>query len=167
VTDYAGFELTFEEGEISFLFQFEPGERWSDEETAAIRRATRKMGEFLVAYPHRRELRLTSISVRADDDLESTFFKGRLPEGVALLDPFVRSAGLVGVPEEGSLPLLAGLSPKLPREKAVFARRGLVIYGEPQPKPDEPSRITRMTVFLPLESGETTDEYEDEEDSGD
>lgn len=157
VADDAGFELDFEDGEISFLFEFE-SMRWSDEETAAIRRATRNMGEYLAANPQRRQLPLSSISVSIDDDRESTFYKGKLAEGVALFDPFMVSAGRVGMVEEGSLPLLAGLSPDIPSEQARSPAKGLVLYGERNPKPGKPSRVTRMTVFLPESPGDVAQE---------
>jgi hypothetical protein len=147
-SDEIAFELAFEGGEIAFLFQFDSA-RLSDEEVMAVRRATRNMGEYLAAYPQRRELPLSSITVRIDEDKESTFYKGKLAQGVALFDPFLISAGRVGMIEEGSLPLLAGLSPNTPTEQARFPEQGLVLYGEREPKPGTPSRVTRMTVFLP------------------
>lgn len=168
-TDDAGLELVFEEGEIAFLFQFE-STRWTDEEGAAIRRATRDLGAYLAAYPHRRALPLTSISVRVDDDKESTFYRGKLVEGVALFDPFRESALRVGGVEEGSLPLIAGLGPNNPRETASFPRRGLILYGARDPHPGTPSRVTRMTVFLPASSSGSADgdvEPEDAEETED
>jgi len=165
-SDDAGLELVFEEGEIAFLFQFEDM-GWTDEEGIAIRRASRDLGAYLDAYPQRRSLPLTSITVRVDDDKEATFFQGRLAEGVALFDPFLESAGRVGSIEEGALPLIAGLNPNNPRETASFPKRGLILYGARDPHPGTPSRVTRMTVFLPKPSGEATDEIEDEGEAED
>ena len=168
-SDDAGLELIFEEAEIAFLFQFE-SMRWDDEEGRAIRRASGDLKGYLAAYPHRRGLPLTSITVRIDDDRESTFYQGKLAEGVALFDPFLVSAGRVGMVEEGSLPLIAGLNPNNPRETATFPKRGLILYGERDPKPGTPSRVTRMTVFLPASSDgaeETEADGEDESQGGD
>jgi hypothetical protein len=147
-SDEVAFELAFEGGEIAFLFPFDSG-RLSDEEVTAMRRATRNLGDYLAKYPHRRELLLSSITVRIGEDKESTFYKGKLVQGVALFDPLLVSAGRIGMVEEGSLPLLPGLTPNTPTEQARFPEQGLVLYGERAPKPGTPSRVTRMTVFLP------------------
>ncbi|MCK6458721.1 MAG: hypothetical protein L6Q95_02355 [Planctomycetes bacterium] len=159
-SDDAGLELIFEEAEIAFLFQFE-SMRWDDAEGQAIRRASGDLEGYLAAYPDRRGLLLTSITVRVDADRESTFYKGKLAEGVALFDPFLESAGRVGPVEEGSLPLIAGLNPNNPRETASFPKRGLILYGARDPRPGTPSVVTRMTVFLPASPGDTTDEAGD------
>jgi hypothetical protein len=164
VTDDLALELSYEGGELALLFKLEPG-RMDDEEANALKRATRDLAGYLSAYPHRRDLALASISVRCDEDPESTFYKGRLAEGVALFDPFLRSMGSVGaIPDDRAfLPMLAGLTPNTPREKAAFPARGLVLYGEREPKPDAPSRVTRMTVFLPMSAdGDDEDAGEDE-----
>lgn len=144
----AGLTMFVASDEIAFLFQFGSA-RLSDEEVMAVRRATRNMGEYLTNYPQRRELPLSSITVRIDEDEESTFYKGKLAQGVALFDPLLISAGRVGMVGEGSLPLLAGLTPNTPTEQARYPAQGLVLYGEREPKPGKPSRVTRMTVFLP------------------
>jgi hypothetical protein len=162
-SDDAGLELIFEEAEIAFLFQFE-SMRWDDAEGQAIRRAPGDLKGYLAAYPARRSLPLTSITVRVDEDKESTFYKGKLAEGVALFDPFLESAGRVGAVEEGSLPLIAGQNPNNPRETASFPKRGLILYGARDPRPGTPSVVTRMTVFRGASSRAAADEALDAEE---
>ncbi len=147
-SDHVGLELVFEHGELSFLFLYEENPR-SDEECQALRRATRDLPAFLAGDPHRRELRLASLSVRAGDELDSTFYRGRLAPGIALLDPLLESIARIGIPEDSRPPMVAGMSPDLPSEKACYPARGLVLYGEREPRQDRPSRVTRITLFAP------------------
>lgn len=148
VSDSVGLELIFERGEMSLLFLYDESPR-EDSEVEALRHATRDLQSFLAGSPSRRELRLASVTVAADDDFEATLFQGELAPGIHLLDPLLESVARLGVPEDRRPPMLAGASPNLPRERAVFPDQGVVLYGEPTPSADRPSRVTRISIFVP------------------
>jgi hypothetical protein len=151
VSDETGLELVFEDGELALLFLYEVNPR-SDEECTALRAATRDLPAFLAKYPERRDLRLASVTVAADESRDATFFQGALALGVRLLDPLQESVVRVGcLPDDERPPMLAGMSPNVPRQRACFPELGLVLYGEDEPPPEQPSRVTRISLFLPEE----------------
>lgn len=151
VADQMGIELEYADGELGLLFLYETNPR-DDDEVDAWRSAPRDLATFLAGNEFRRGMLLASITVVADGKRESTFHQGALACGVKLLDPLLESVARMGVlPSRERPPMLAGMSPNLPREKACFPDLGLVLYGEAEPDPETPSRVTRITLFLPRE----------------
>lgn len=148
VSDSTGLELIFEGGEMVCLFLYETSPR-EDEEVEALRHATRDLSGFLAGNPARRELRLASVTVAADDDFEDTLFQGELAPGIHLLDPLLESVARLGEPDDRRPPMLAGASPNLPRERVVYPDQGVVLFGENEPSSERPSRVTRISIFVP------------------
>lgn len=146
-SDDIGYELVFARGELAFLFLLGSDGRKFD--TDLMRPGMRDLPKLLANHPEFRELRLASLTIAAGESREESFFQGRFDGSIGLFDSMYEAAGRIGIPDEERPPMLAGLSPSLPRTIFHFAERGLVLYGD---RPDgaaadEPWRILRITLY--------------------
>jgi len=148
-SDEVGLELIYERGQLALLFLVDP-ECLTRLGGAGLRPAAVDMAASLEKNPCLRDLRLSSLSVRAGSDAESSFFQGMSDAGVKL---WGGRAELIkhGTPGGGGGHILAGMNPNNPREQFHFDS-GIAIYLKP-PENGDPAlaRVQRITVFPPVE----------------
>jgi hypothetical protein len=147
--DSIGYELVFSGGEMAFLFVLDPQIRSIGLDT--LQSGRRDLIEAIGAHPELRDMRLSSLTVGARTGSTDSAYAGKLATGsVGLFGKMADAVVELGVPSEGTIPLLAGASPRSPETELFYPERGVVLEG--RGKLVEPDCvITRMTIFEPQE----------------
>lgn len=149
--DELGYELVFERGQMAFLFVLDDERRRSDSELLLA--GQRRLPPFLDEHPSLGEMRLWSLTVAAGEDREASLYQGRVLDSAGLFDPSTDLMVKLGIPSEGSRPMLAGASPKREPCALLYLDDGLLISGDNEGELEPGAfRITRLTIFTPYDS---------------
>ena len=145
ISDETGFELTYKEKQVAFLFLVTP----SCQKTIGpgdLIRSIPKLQAFLDKHPPCKNLPLTSLAVSAGPNEGKTFFKGTTDKGVRLFDPTPKTFGH-GVAEDGYARLMAGLSPNDPPDRIEYKSGISFHYDRGTTGKLEDTKILRITIF--------------------
>jgi hypothetical protein len=145
--DGIAYELVFAGGEMAFLFVLDAMPQ--SVELGTLKQGQRELTKVLAAQPVLRDMRLASLTVALRRGETRSLYAGKLSSPPLGLSGRMSDAVVeLGVPGEGSTPMLAGASPRQPASRLEYPDRGIVLEGSAVLE-DKDCVITRMTIFEP------------------